>query len=300
MKECKKLLSGVVLRGVGGTYTVSCGGRIIPCRASGRLRKEAGPLAVGDRVEIEWNEQNAQNGYIVVRSPRKNNLFRPAIANIDQLMILASEAPPVTDPYLIDKVRVIALHQNMQPVILLNKSDLNDNSELCQMYGQAGFPVLRVSAASGEGLEKLRALLDGKISAFTGNSGIGKSSLLNRLNADFSLEVGEISEKISRGKHTTRQVELLPLESGGWAADTPGFSTFDVTRMDKISKDDLPVYFPEMRQYFACCRFSDCTHRKEPGCAIREAAESGEISSSRYASYQKLYEELAQLKAWEK
>lgn len=294
MKE-KALLEGVILRGVGGIYTVACGDTQVCCHAGGRLRREAAPLAVGDRVELELT---GEAGYILSRKPRKNALLRPAIANIDQLLIFASEAPPVTDPYLIDQVTVAALRQDIAPVLLLNKSDLSPSNHLWEAYEKAGFPVIRISAVTGEGMDALKAQLRGKISAFTGNSGIGKSSVLNRLDEGFALEIGEISEKIARGKHTTRQVELLSLEGGALVADTPGFSTFDVTRMGKIEKEELAAYFPEMRDFFGQCRFSDCTHRAEPDCAIRSAAEAGTISRSRYESYQKLYEVLAQQKSW--
>ena len=192
--------TGVVLKGVGGNYDVICGEEILRCRAAGRVRK-SGPLVCGDRVSVQPTESG---GYILEREPRRNSLVRPAVANIDQLVILCSQAPPVTDPYLIDKVTVIALRQGIRPIILLNKSDLDPSDALFDAYTKAGFPVLRASAATGEGIEALRALLPGKISAFTGNSAIGKSSILNRLDERFALPVGEMSEKIGRGKHTTR------------------------------------------------------------------------------------------------
>ena len=296
MKE-KQTCNGTIIRGVGGNYVVSCHGEAIKCRASGKLRLDKVPPVVGDRVEIEMT---GQNGYIVKKLPQKNALVRPAIANIDQLVIFASEAPPVTDPYLVDKVSVIALYKGIQPIVVLSKADLSPSSELRNTYESAGFQVIEISAVTGKGLDELRQVLRGKISAFTGNSGIGKSSVLNRLNDTLGLEVSEISEKIGRGRHTTRQVQLIQLEEDTFVADTPGFSTFDVTRMERIAKEDLPHYFPELQTYFASCRFADCTHRAEPGCRVRQAVESGEIAASRYESYQKLYEELAQLKSWEK
>lgn len=296
MKE-KVLRTGTIIRGVGGNYIVSCQGETLKCRASGKLRLDQAPPVVGDRVDVEMT---GSSGYILRKLPQKNMLLRPAIANIDQLVIFASEAPPVTDPYLIDKVSVIALHKDIQPLIVLSKADLSPSTGLREAYRFAGFRVIEISAVTGQGIDALRDALTGKISAFTGNSGIGKSSVLNRLNDKLCLEVSEISEKIGRGRHTTRQVQLIQLDASTFVADTPGFSTFDVTRMEHIKKEDLAGYFPELRPFLGQCRFADCTHRTEPDCAVRAAADASAISASRYESYRKLYEELAQLKSWEK
>lgn len=288
------LEKGVVLKGVGGNYDVACGAETVRCRAGGKVRQE-GVLACGDRVTL-W--RSASGGYITGREPRRNSLIRPAIANIDQLVILCSQAPPVTDPYLVDKVTVVALYQGIQPVILLSKADLDPSTALEEAYRQAGFPVLRASAVTGEGIPALKAQLAGRISAFTGNSAIGKSSLLNRVDGRFSLQVGEMSQKIQRGRHTTRHVELLRLENGGFVADTPGFSTFDAVRMEKLTRESLQHYFPEIGRCFGRCRFSDCHHIHEPGCAVRQAVEQGEIAPSRYRSYQLLFAEVAGQKLW--
>ena len=286
--------TGVVIKGIGGNYDVACGDEILRCRASAKLRRD-GVLAAGEYVTLRVT---GSGGYILERLPRRNGLIRPAIANIDQLVILCSQAPPVTDPYLIDKVTVVALYQGIQPIILLNKCDLHPSGELYDAYQKAGFPVVRASAVTGEGVEELTAMLAGKISAFTGNSAIGKSSILNRIDSRFGLQVGDMSEKIARGRHTTRHVELLRLENGGLVADTPGFSTFDAVRMEKLTRENLQHYFPELEPYFARCRFSDCRHIKEPGCLVREAVERVDIARSRYESYCKLYEEVAAQKLW--
>ncbi|MBO4929591.1 MAG: ribosome small subunit-dependent GTPase A [Clostridia bacterium] len=291
--EIKK--QGVVIKGIGGNYDVACEGQILRCRASAKIKHQKNLLAAGEYVELRITDDG---GYITERLPRRNGLIRPAIANIDQLVILASQAPPVTDPYLIDKVTVVALYQGIQPVILLNKSDLHDSVDLYHAYQKAGFPVLRASAVTGEGVEEVKAMLAGKISAFTGNSAIGKSSILNRIDSRFGLQVGDMSEKIARGRHTTRHVELFQLDNGGFVADTPGFSTFDAVRMEKLTKENLQQYFPEIDRFFAQCRFSDCKHIKEPGCVVREAVELGEIAKSRYESYCMLYEEVAAQKLW--
>ena len=288
--------TGVVLKGVGGNYDVICGEEILRCRAAGRVRK-SGPLVCGDRVSVQPTESG---GYILEREPRRNSLVRPAVANIDQLVILCSQAPPVTDPYLIDKVTVIALRQGIRPIILLNKSDLDPSDALFDAYTKAGFPVLRASAATGEGIEALRALLPGKISAFTGNSAIGKSSILNRLDERFALPVGEMSEKIGRGKHTTRHVELLRLENGGIVADTPGFSSFDVDRMELMRKEDLQHCFREFAPYLDRCRFQDCAHVKEQGCAVLEALHQGKLQPTRHQSYVRLYEQAKAIPDWQR
>ena len=286
--------TGVVIKGIGGNYDVACGDEILRCRASAKLRRD-GVLAAGEYVTLRVT---GSGGYILERLPRRNGLIRPAIANIDQLVILCSQAPPVTDPYLIDKVTVVALYQGIRPIILLNKCDLHPSGELYDAYQKAGFPVVRASAVTGEGVEELTAMLAGKISAFTGNSAIGKSSILNRIDSRFGLQVGDMSEKIARGRHTTRHVELLRLKNGGLVADTPGFSTFDAVRMEKLTRENLQHYFPELEPYFARCRFSDCRHIKEPGCLVREAVERGDIARSRYESYCKLYKEVAAQKLW--
>ena len=291
--EIKK--QGVVIKGIGGNYDVACEGQILRCRASAKIKHQKNLLAAGEYVELRITDDG---GYITERLPRRNGLIRPAIANIDQLVILCSQAPPVTDPYLIDKVTVVALYQGIQPVILLNKSDLHDSVDLYHAYQKAGFPVLRASAVTGEGVEEVKAMLAGKISAFTGNSAIGKSSILNRIDSRFGLQVGDMSEKIARGRHTTRHVELFQLDNGGFVADTPGFSTFDAVRMEKLTKENLQQYFPEIDRLFAQCRFSDCKHIKEPGCVVREAVEQGAIAKSRYESYCMLYEEVAAQKLW--
>ena len=291
--EIKK--QGVVIKGIGGNYDVACEGQILRCRASAKIKHQKNLLAAGEYVELRITDDG---GYITERLPRRNGLIRPAIANIDQLVILCSQAPPVTDPYLIDKVTVVALYQGIQPVILLNKSDLHDSVDLYHAYQKAGFPVVRASAVTGEGVEEVKAMLAGKISAFTGNSAIGKSSILNRIDSRFGLQVGDMSEKIARGRHTTRHVELFQLDNGGFVADTPGFSTFDAVRMEKLTKENLQQYFPEIDRLFAQCRFSDCKHIKEPGCVVREAVEQGEIAKSRYESYCMLYEEVAAQKLW--
>lgn len=230
--------------------------------------------------------------------PRHNEFARPAVANIDQLVIIASGAIPVTDPFLIDRMITIAETKDCRPVICFNKCDLDRADEMVPIYEQAGFLTLRVSAESGEGLEGLREAIAGKVSAFTGNSGVGKSSILNALYPDFSLQVGEVSERLGRGRHTTRHVELFSRD-GTYVADTPGFSSFDVERMELIRKEALAHTFQEFRPYLEKCRFVGCSHTKEKGCAVLEALSEGKISSSRHQSYLRLYEQAKEIKDWD-
>ena len=288
--------TGTILKGIGGFYYVASGGTVVECKAGGRLRLGDRPPLAGDHVDIEISDGG--DGFIVVIRPRKNALVRPPVANVDQIIIVASEAPPVTDPYLIDKVTVIALQQGIEPVIVLNKTDLACSEKLERAYKLAGFPVIRASAVTGEGCAEIAALLTDKVTCFTGNSGVGKSSLLRRFTG-LDLSVGAISGRIGRGKNTTRHVELLALPGGGFAADTPGFSSFEVRQMERISKEDLQHFFPEMEPLFGQCRFAGCAHIKEPDCAVRALVSAGGMAQSRYDSYMKLYDELKQIKEWE-
>lgn len=287
--------SGIILKGVGGLYSVAADDGVYKCNASGRLRLGDITPTAGDSVRFEMS---VEEGYITEILPRKNFLLRPAIANLDRLFILASQAPPVTDAYLIDKLSVIARYNDIESVIVLMKSDLHRSDGLYADYAGTGIRLIRASSVSGEGIEEIRDMLKGRISAFAGNSGIGKSSLLNCIDASFSLAVGDISEKIERGRHTTRHVELLRIEGGGFAADTPGFSSFDIAKMCDIDKLQLQYLFPEIEPMAGNCRFSDCVHIKEPGCAVSEAVQDGRISASRYAGYIKLYNEISEIKQW--
>ena len=231
--------------------------------------------------------------------PRANQFLRPMVANMDQLVILASGAIPVTDPFLIDRMVSLAEYKGCQPIICFNKCDLEPATQLVELYQRAGFQSFAISAQTGEGLEQLLGVLDGKISAFTGNSGVGKSSVLNALCPQFGLKVGQVSEKLGRGRHTTRHVELFRV-GGGLVADTPGFSAFDVEQMELIPKEELAHTFREFRPYLEQCRFVGCAHVKERGCAVREAVDNGAIAPSRYQSYVRLYDQVKSRPQWEK
>jgi len=231
--------------------------------------------------------------------PRNNSFVRPAVANVDALVVFAANVNPVTEPFLIDRVAAIAGDQGVSVILCVNKCDLDPALDLVRIYRHAGFSVICTSAETGEGVEELRNLIRGKLVAFTGNSGVGKSSILNRLCPELSLATGEVSEKLGRGRHTTRHVELYDLREGTYVVDTPGFSSFDTDQMDVILKENLQYAFPDFGPYVGSCQFHDCSHRKEPGCAVTAALAAGEIESTRYDSYLKLYEKAAQIKLWE-
>ena len=287
---------GRIVRSLSGFYDVRTPGGLITCRARGILRKEGSSPLTGDLVEISVEKGKGMVERIL---PRKNHFIRPAVANVDALVVFAANVNPVTEPFLIDRVAAIAGDQNVDVYLCVNKCDLDPAMDLVRIYRHAGFPVICTSAETGEGVAELRALLEGKLTAFTGNSGVGKSSILNRLAPELKLETGEVSEKLGRGRHTTRHVELFPLGENTYVAGTPGFSSFDTDQMELILKENLQYAFPDFGRFLGKCRFDDCSHRKEPDCAVRSAVEAGEIEASRYESYLRLYEKSSQIKAWE-
>ena len=288
--------TGRIVRALSGFYDVQLPDRMVVCRGRGVLRKEHITPLTGDLVEI-----TVENGKGMVEAvlPRSSSFVRPAVANVDALAIFAANVNPVTEPFLIDRVAAIAGNQNVQCVICINKIDLDPAQQLRQTYEKAGFPVICTSAKTGEGVQELRAFLQGKLTAFTGNSGVGKSSILNCLCPDLALATGEVSEKLGRGRHTTRHVELYSLGEDTFVMDTPGFSSFDTDQMDVILKENLQYAFPDFAPWLGRCQFADCSHRAEPGCTVRAAVASGEIVPSRYDSYLRLYEKSAQIKQWE-
>lgn len=291
------MIQGIILKGIGGFYYVDTPQGVIECKARGKFRKTVGKPIVGDRVELDLQPEGT--GYLQEIAERRNTLVRPAVANIDLLVAVASAAPPVTDPFLIDKVTAIAEHKGMDVLVVINKTDENAGDELYETYRKSGIETMRVSALTGEGIDELRAHLAGKVAAFAGNSGVGKSSVLNRLDNRFEAEVGTISDRIGRGRHTTRHVELMKLPCGGYIADTPGFSSFDTEQMDLVLADELQYAFREFAPYIGQCKFTGCAHVKEKGCAVIAAVEAGEIAKSRHDSYVKLYESVKDLKEWE-
>ena len=289
-------VTGRIIRSLSGFYDVQIPGKVITCRARGILRKEGSSPLTGDMVEITVERGK---GMVEKILPRRNSFVRPAVANVDALVVFAANVNPVTEPFLIDRVAAIAGDQEVQVVLCINKCDLDPAVDLVRIYEHAGFSVICTSAETGDGVEQLRQLIQGKLTAFTGNSGVGKSSILNRLCPELNLPTGEVSEKLGRGRHTTRHVELYALDDDTYVADTPGFSSFDTDQMDVILKENLQYAFPDFGRYIGDCQFRDCSHRKEPGCAVTAALTAGEIEASRYDSYLKLYEKASQIKLWE-
>lgn len=291
-------MTGLIVKALSGFYYVDCDGTIIQCKPRGKFRYEKVSPLVGDRVDITPTEPG--KGRLDTIHPRKNQFQRPAVANMDQMILIASQAIPVTDPFLIDRVAAIAELKDCEPIVVINKCDLDPAEELYGIYQGSAIRVLRVSAATGQGIEELRQELAGKLSAFTGNSGVGKSSILNALAPRFSLAVGEVSKALGRGRHTTRHVELFSLGQDTYVIDTPGFASFDTEELDLGLKEHLPETFPEFAPYTGSCRFVGCSHTKEKGCAVLEAVRQGRIPRSRHASYLRLYNELKDLKAWDR
>ena len=291
------MIEGIIVKALSGFYYVAAEGRLIECKARGRFRLDGSSPLVGDRVQCSLDAHG--KGRVDEVKERKNWFIRPAVANIDTLVFIAANTNPVTDPFLVDRFSVIAAEAGCELVVCINKTDIDPGDALFEVFTKAGFPVVRTSAETGEGTDKLRALLRGKVCAFSGNSGVGKSSLLNVLLPEAHIKTGEVSEKLGRGRHTTRHVELYALEGDTYVADTPGFASLDVTMTNVILKEQLQYDFPDFGPYLGSCRFHDCAHLKEPDCGVMKAVAAGEISESRYRSYVKLYELSAQHKFWE-
>lgn len=290
-------MEGTIIKALSGFYYVSCDEQVYECKARGKFRLDGTSPLVGDKVSFAI-DQNGK-GFIEKVFERKNSFIRPAVANIDALVFVAANTNPVTDPFLIDRVSVIAEEANCDLVVCINKTDIDPADELYTIYTGAGFETLRTSAATGEGIPELKAALGGKICAFTGNSGVGKSSILNSIVPEFNIEVAAVSNKLGRGKHTTRHVQLYDIGNETYIADTPGFASFDIEMMQTIDKQELQHDFRDFKKYIGNCRFNDCAHLKEPGCAVTEALQAGQIMPSRYQSYKRLYELSAQSNFWE-
>ena len=290
--------NGTIIKALSGFYYVRWEGGTVACRARGKFRKDGVSPMVGDNVAITLS--GASEGSVTEILPRKNYFVRPAVANVDALVILTANVNPVTDPFLADRVAVIAEHVGCGVIVCVNKCDLDRGDALYEAFSRnTGYPVLRTSAVTGEGTEELISLIRGKLVAFTGNSGVGKSSLLNALEPALALETGEVSDRLGRGRHTTRHIELFDV-GGTLIADTPGFSSFDLTQMQFLRKEELQACFPEFRPYIGHCRFDDCAHLREPGCAVLDALRSGQIAPTRHESYRRLYELLSAQNDWER
>ena len=292
----EKRATGRILRSLSGFYDVQTPEGMVTCRGRGSLRKAHQTPLTGDMVEITVEKGK---GMVEKILPRRNCFVRPAVANVDALVVFAANVNPVTEPFLIDRVAAIAGDQEVEVILCVNKTDLDPALDLIRIYRNAGFTVIAASAETGQGVEELRGLLQGKFTAFTGNTGVGKSSMLNALCPQLNLATGQVSEKLGRGRHTTRHVELFCLDGDTFVADTPGFSSFDTEQMDVLLKENLQYAFPDFAPYLGNCRYHDCSHRKEPDCSIRAAVEAGKIEATRYDSYLRLYEKAEQVKLWE-
>ena len=290
------LKTGRIIRSLSGFYDVALQDGVITCRGRGILRKEGNTPLTGDMVQISVEKGK---GMVEKILPRKNRFVRPAVANVDALVVFAANTNPVTEPFLIDRVSAIAGDQDVPVYLCINKCDLDPATDLARIYRNAGFRVICASAETGEGVEELRDLLRGKLTAFTGNTGVGKSSMLNALCPELGLATGAVSEKLGRGRHTTRHVELYRLDEDTYVADTPGFSSFDTEQMDVLLKENLQYAFPDFAPFLGKCRFQDCSHRAEPSCGIREAVQTNQLEPTRYESYLRLYEKAEQIKLWE-
>lgn len=291
-----KTFNGTIIKGIGGFYYVEAADEIYECKARGVFRKEKLSPLVGDKVTISINE-NAENTIDEIM-PRKNALTRPPVVNIDNLIIVVSTVEPKPSTLVIDKLIAVAEHKNIEPIIVITKSDLASAQEIFDIYTLAGFKTIIVSNETKDGVDEVKAVLKDKISALTGNSGVGKTSLLNNLDETLALKTAQISKKLGRGRHTTRQAELYRV-CDGFVVDTPGFSSFEIDKSDIILKDELAYCFRDFSDYIEKCKFyPSCTHTADKGCAVVEAVNEGKISKSRHNSYVQLYNEVKDIKEW--
>ena len=289
-------MTGIIIKALSGFYYVKSGDKIYTCKARGNFRKSGVSPLVGDRVKISALED--LTGTVDEIEPRKTELLRPPVANIEKLFILSSFENPAPNTLIIDKLTVLARHNGIEPIIVFNKSDMGDFGKFEEIYKKSGFKTFVISAANGIGLDMLKRELKDSISAFTGNSGVGKSSVLNAILGEELIATGEVSEKLGRGRHTTRHTQIYPLPFGGFVADTAGFSSIE-TGNDYTLKEDLINCFEDFSDFVSGCRFTSCSHTKEKGCAVIEAVKNGEIMKSRHESYVTLYDELKNLKEWQ-
>lgn len=285
---------GIILKGIGGFYYVEVADAVYECKARGVFRKERITPFAGDYVKISVNDK-AENTIDEIFE-RKNSLIRPPVANIDNLIIVVSTVQPKPNFLLIDKLIAVAEHKGIEPIIVITKTDLESDSEIVNIYRKSGIKV--ISKSDSDYLSCIKDLTADKINAFTGNSGVGKTTLLNSLDTTLNRSTGEISDKLGRGRHTTRQAELFKT-CGGYVIDTPGFSSFEFEKNDYIKKEDLAYCFREFREYVGDCKFTSCTHINDKGCAICEAVNNGIISKSRHSSYIAMYEQAKKIKEWE-
>ncbi len=289
-------MKGRITKGVGGLYTVHDGEKFYDCKARGVFRKDGIIPLVGDIVNFE---SDSANQYVITQiAERKNKLIRPAVANIDTLFIVVSSIDPSPNTFIIDKTIAIAEFKNIEPVLVITKTDLADFSDIIDVYNSSGIKIIVTNIDNEDGISDIIESMVGKACSFTGNSGVGKSTLLNKIFPDLNLATGETSAKLGRGRHTTRHVEMF-FRNGGYVADTPGFSAVDIEQYDVILKNELQYCFREFEEFIGDCKFTGCSHISEKGCAVIEAVNNGKITRSRHANYVKLYDEVRNIKEWE-
>ena len=294
MRKGYDWLQGIIIKGIGGFYYVRAeDGKTYECKARGIFRKDNIKPIIGDKVEL--NIIDEAHGSIDTICQRTNSLIRPPVANIDAIIIVIAAKNPEPDFYLIDKLLLMAELKGIIPALCVNKTDLGNSDRIKTAYQNTNYPIFEACATENILPNSLTEFISGKTTAFAGLSGVGKSSILNLITGN-TAKTGDVSEKIGRGKHTTRHVELFELDNGGYVLDTPGFSSFEP---DIIDAADLCGYFREMADYSSLCRFKGCAHIAEPGCAVKEALLQGKISEERYQSYTKMYEMLKNFKKWE-
>lgn len=292
MKNYEEIKSGIIIKCLGGLYTIESPDGLYECKARGVFRNRGVSLFVGDKVEI--------SGEVITNVlDRKNSIIRPPLANLDQIIFVVSTCSPGPNFLLLDKFIAIAEYKKIKPIIIITKLDLADGEKIKEIYSGIGIEIYEADYDDKSSVDKISSLLNGKISAFTGNSGAGKSTLLNAIDTSLNIPTAEISRKLGRGRHTTRHAELYKLEFGGYIADTPGFSTFETNKYDIIRKEELADCFIEFESYVDNCKFKDCSHTCENGCKVIEAVNDGLISKNRHENYCAMYEEARQLKEWE-
>ena len=291
-------MQGKIIKGVAGFYDVAVGENIYRCRAKGIFRNQNVKPLVGDWVEIEILDEKDMEGNLTKILSRSNELIRPAVANVDQAIVVFAAKKPKPNYNLLDRFLMTMEKQDIPVIVCFNKKDLAKEKELEQLetiYENCGHQVVFISAREGNGIDEIRDLIQGKTTVLAGPSGVGKSSLMNQLNPDANMQVGAVSEKIHRGRHTTRHTELIMIEEGTFVLDTPGFSSLFI---DSFEKEEVKDYFREFAPYEEQCRFLGCSHTHEPDCGVKKALEEGKISRIRYENYVNIYQELKEKRKW--